>query len=437
MNFHQESLRRSVRTAIFLPLIAALAYCKRPEQDLGLNLQPDGDLLNVLFTDTFTLRAFTVTEDSLRSDELRQSVLGNTVDPETGLIMASFYTQVRLSAPDIDFGPNPVCDSIVLALKYAGPFWGRTTPQSFAVFELDESIRQEDNYFTSRDFDVKAENLVRPGTGLLAIKPTRRLFIAGDSVSPQLRIPLALSLGERLLTADPSVYANNINWLEYFKGIYVVSGSTDGAALNFDLVDVESRIRMYYHNDLDTTFYDLNISSLSARSNRFKQVFGNNLAGLNPESEIDGSARTWIQGGASVKTRVEIPFLNELNRFSRRVINKAELILPVSGPTDPRFPNMPQLFVLTETADGQAVGLPGQLSTTIDIGGSYEPSANRYRFNITRWVQEYLNGNQAVSFLHVVSGNAGISVQRTVLNGPEADVEDPERKMRLLITYTH
>lgn len=437
MNFHQERLRRSVRAAIFLPLIAVLAHCKRPEQDLGLNLQPEGDLLNVLQTDTFQLRVFTVTEDSLRSDELSQSLLGNTLDPETGLVLASFYTQVRLSAPDIDFGSNPVCDSVVLALKYTGQYWGRTTPQFFAVYELDEALQQEATYYTSRDFALKNDNLVKPGTGPLAIRQTKRLFIGGDSVSPQLRIPLNLSLGERLLTADPSVYANNVNWLDYFNGIYVVSGSPDGAVLNFDLVDVESRIRMYYHNDTDTTFYDLNISSLSARSNRFSHVFGNELSGLTPESEIDGNHRTWVQGGASVKTRIEIPYLIELNRLQRRVINKAELFLPVSNTPDLRFPNMPQMFVLTETADGQAVGLPGQLSTTIDIGGGYEPSNNRYRFNITRWVQEFLNGNQAVSFIHVVSGNAGISVQRTGLNGPNAVQDDPLKNMRLVITYTH
>jgi hypothetical protein len=94
------------------------------------------------------------------------------------------------------------------------------------------------------------------------------------------------------------------------------------------------------------------------------------------------------------------------------------------------------LFVLTETADGNAVGLPGQLSTTIDIGGAYETANNRYRFNVTRWFQDYLNGNQAVNFLHVVSSNGAITVGRTRLNGPGADPENPERNMRLVVTYT-
>ena len=437
MNFHHPGLRRLIRAALFLPIIGALSFCKRPEQDLGLNLQPEGDLLNVIQTDTLTLQVFTVVEDSLRTDELSQSVLGNVNDPETGLMQASFYTQLRLSAPDIDFGVNPVCDSIVLALKYTGQAWGRLIPQNIQVFELAEPMDQVENYYSNRDFSVVAENLVAPGTGLLPINLKSRLQVGADSVNPQLRIPLSLELGERLLSAGTEVYANNTAWLSYFQGLHVRSTSADGAAFSVDLVDVESRMQLFYHNDTDTLSYDYVINSLSARSNRFEHLHGNSVEGITADNPIDGSVRNLVQGGASLKTRIEIPFLNAFNDFDRLVINKAELIIPVDYSGDGRFPPIPQLFVLTESEGGEPVGLPGQLSSTIEIGGGYEPINRQYRFNITRWVQEYLKGNQAVNFIHVVSGNAGLSVARSVLNGPSAEPQTPSRNMRLVVTYSY
>ncbi|MBL7883437.1 MAG: hypothetical protein JNL69_05175, partial [Bacteroidia bacterium] len=39
------------------------------ESQLGLDVQPEGDLLNVLWSDTTTIYTRTVREDSLRTDE--------------------------------------------------------------------------------------------------------------------------------------------------------------------------------------------------------------------------------------------------------------------------------------------------------------------------------------------------------------------------------
>ena len=77
-------------------------------------------MLSILQTDTVTLVVSTVREDSLRSDELSLSLLGNYIDPEIGQTRAGFYSQVRLSSPDIDFGTNAVADSLTLSLVHTG-----------------------------------------------------------------------------------------------------------------------------------------------------------------------------------------------------------------------------------------------------------------------------------------------------------------------------
>lgn len=436
MNFHPNGVWRSPMTALLLPIIVALTQCTRPEQDLGLNLQPEGDLLNVYQTDTVTLFAFTEVEDSLQTDELSQSLLGNTVDPVTGRIMTSFYTQVRLAAPDIDFGSNPVCDSIVLALKYTGQALGKLTPQYFGVYEIGDALDQSETYASNQDFTLLGANLVDASKQPMAIAPTAPVVVEGESVNPQLRIRLQNEFGERLLTAGDAVYSTNADWLEYFKGIYVYSLSVDGAVFNVDLVDVESRMRLYYHNDTDTLFYDYNINSLCARSNRFEHSFANEAAGITADNPLDGSERFFVQGAAALKARIELPYMDDF-AAERRVINKAELVVPLAEASDGRTSPISQIFVLTENEDGQAVGLPGQLSTTIEIGGSFNGQTNEYRFNITRWFQEYLNGNQAVKRLYLVSGSAGISALRSTLAGPSANPDDSEANMRLVVTYSN
>ncbi|MCH2197258.1 MAG: DUF4270 domain-containing protein [Flavobacteriales bacterium] len=61
----------------------AIAGCEKPEQELGLGIQPDDDLLTAFQTDTTTIECFTIREDSLATDELSQSLLGNYFDPLT------------------------------------------------------------------------------------------------------------------------------------------------------------------------------------------------------------------------------------------------------------------------------------------------------------------------------------------------------------------
>lgn len=429
--------RRPLWVALFFVSVV-FAGCKKPEQGLGLGLQPEDDLLSAFQTDTTTLVVNTIKEDSLATDELSQSLLGNYFDPATGLTRASFYSQLRLATPDHDFGPNPVADSLVLGLLYTGDTWGSLQTQFFEVYEVMEALSVDSTYYSNRTFEVVNDNLVQDGSELLSFDLNSTLFFAdSDSAEPQLRIPLDQTLADRLITAGSEVYDSNESWLDYFKGLYVRSSSGGGGVVNLDLVDSQSSLRLYYHNDTDTAFFDFVINSSCARVNRFEHLFGGDLYALNYADEVDGSQQSWVQAGGAVKTRIRMPHLDDYNAHPERTINKAELIIPVTDAFDDRNPYQSLLFLLTVNEDDEAIGLPGQLSTTVDIGGNYDAVNNEYRFNISRWLQEYLNGNMAVDYVNLVSNNAGISVRSVKVNGPLASEEEPEDNMRLIITYSY
>ena len=79
-------------------------------------------MMSLVTIDTL-IEMVTVREDSLKTDELQLSV-GKGFSSAYWDCKCSFATQLRLDYPNIDFGINPVADSIFLKLKYTGEAFG-------------------------------------------------------------------------------------------------------------------------------------------------------------------------------------------------------------------------------------------------------------------------------------------------------------------------
>lgn len=423
--------------AFFVVAALFLAGCEKPEQEIGLQLQPEDELLNVVRTDTATIEVQVIREDSLRTDELSQALLGNYYNPEVGTVEASFYSQLRLSTPDHDFGPNPVADSLVLSFRYTGEKWGASFPQFIEVYELADSLSIDSVYYSNEDIPTIGGNLIKSGQNPVDFNLTETVYFGSDSADPQLRVHLSDQLANAFLNAGSDVYDTNDNWLDFFKGIYVKSSSGSGGVYHLDVVSSQSGARLYYKNDNDTAFFDYTINSVTARYNRYRNSFTGDFTPLNAAEAADGNITCRVQAAAGMKSLLTFPFLDSLKTAPGVTINKAELIIPCTDPRDLRMPYPSRLFLLTENAEGDVVGLPGQLSSVVEIGGFYESTENRYRFNISRWLQEYLNGTQAVNFLYLVANNAGVSARSVQLNGPQFSADDPTQNMRLEVTYSY
>ena len=91
------------------------------------------------FSDTTTVVTSTELDDSLLTDELSLQLIGKYNDPTFGTSTASVYTQVNLEGTPA-FGINPIADSLVLCLAYAG-YYGDTLPsQKIDVYQLTENM---------------------------------------------------------------------------------------------------------------------------------------------------------------------------------------------------------------------------------------------------------------------------------------------------------
>lgn len=430
--------------------VAVLLFaCKKPDSGIGLGLQPDSDVLSLVTVDTLTLNFTTVDEDSLATDEMSIGVLGTVFYPRFGTTYASIATQLRLSAPNIDFGSNAVADSVVFRMHMSGDNWGTLTPHTIEVHPLLDTLSLDSTYYSNYNPWVSDENLVDFSQGPVSIYSEGDEINGEDTVSDYLELKLNTAWGQTLIEQDTNVFSTNSNWLEYFPGI-VISSSNGQGATGIDISSGFSVVRLHYHNDVDTSFYDLQIAPLSARVNLFQHDYTTNLAVFNePGSEhsLPGDEFLYVMSGSGVKAQLEIPYLAALNDSlgEGRAVQKAELILPVDKKYfSKRYGAHDHLFILTEDAEGTAIATPDQGSAAVNIDGFYDQANGEYRFNISRTIQQILNRETGAHYgnfspehpvppLHVVSSRAGISIQGVVIRG--TDVE--ENPAKLVLTLSH
>jgi len=140
----------------------------------------------------------------------------------------------------------------------------------------------------------------------------------------------------------------------------------------------------------------------------------------------------YVQALGGLRTRVVMPHLGTFASAHLDALAKAELVVPIDGTWPQGAPPPTSLFVFRLNDEGEDLFLPDQLDNGLAIGGEFDADAGEYRFTITRYVQNVLNGNYANSGLSLVSGNSGISVNRAVLAGPDA----PSDRLRLVLTFT-
>ncbi len=435
---------RPTKVAIFLlAIVVIFAACKKPEQTIGLEIQPEDDFLNVYQTDTTSLLAKTIVEDSLRTDELSISLLGNYLDPSMGVTYAEIFSQIRLSSNNVEFGDpaNLVVDSLILSLVYTNSVdtYGSLSPQSFVVNEIVEEFEFDSSYYSNQSVGFDNTNLIEIGKETQAIDLTSYVQLEIDSVVPQLRLPLKKELGERFFEmSNDGLLEDNTSFLEEFKGLHLLSTSIDGAVIPLDLLNGDSKLTLYYHElgeDADTLNFTFFINSNCARFNRYTHSFSNELSGLSANNPIDGDENCYVQGGASVKTKVEFPNLMDFNEIEGRTINKAELII-ANKALDARFPVLDNLYVLMTDEDGNEDDLPDALTFNHEIGGTFNSSDEMYHFNITRYIQAVLNGELPNDGITIIANHAGVLVNRSILVGPNS-FQDPEKNMSLVLTFSN
>jgi len=425
-----------------------LSGCKKPEEDLGLDLLP-GDPLGAVIRTT-PVHAFTLKPEPIRTSGLTRNVLGSYLDPVFGTVHAGMVAQLRLTSNNVGAGQDNsglVADSMVLALGFDGInyVYGNLNAQSFRVHELSEAVTVDSTYTAAQVPEFFPEDLTSERGRRVTPRPFTKPFIGGDSLQPQIRIRLERALAQRILDAfgTPALVDNNA-FLEFFKGVYITADNGtqlpfQQGILYFNLLSATSKATVYYRNTLEAEpiprVFDLAINQSSVR---YSVVAHDHASAIEPGLGIalaDSTApapTAYVQALGGLRTGLRFP---ELRSFADQglVVAKAELVVPVPGTFNPYLPPPAQLFMFRkDTVSGTDIFLPDQVAGSGSIDGNYRFDAKEYRFNITRYIQGVITGTIPDTGVELVPASNGITANRAVLSGPA----HPERPMRLEITFT-
>lgn len=422
--------------SLFLVAFSFLNSCNKNEE-LGLNVQPSEDLLNVFFTKSIPITAHTVYEDSVRSDETTYNLAGSYLDPVFGLTTAGAYTQFRLTTTSVGYGTNAHCDSIVLSLAYQG-FYGDTSSYlHLNVFEISDDFYYDNNYYSNDVLGVYKNNLAD-----FNFKPNFKDSITVGSVkyAPHFRVKLKNSLGQKFIDASgTSDLADNTAFLKFFKGLYITTNnvSSGGAILYFNFLSSISKLTMYFHNDEDTLSYNFVINSDCARFNKFNH---NKFSQANQDLKLQlkgdtakGDSLLYIQAMAGTKIKLKFPEAINLNDLGKIAINKAELVLKVEDNSTDTYSPPEKLILSKINNDGTLSFIADYAYGDAYYGGSYSSTTKEYRFNVSKHIQDaLLKGSFEDQGLFILVSGAAVKSNRVVIKGSKRS----EDNLRLEIIYT-
>ena len=396
---------------ILLSLVVGLiaVSCTDPNT-IGLEVQPPSDNIIISSANFEGLTSATESEDSLRTDEALNLILGGITDPTFGYNYAGFYTQILLTENNTDLGNIPVVDSVVLSYTYSGYYGDLENFTSLDILEIQDDIYKDSIYYST--------SYPMPTQGGMSY--VESFLVSDDENSPILSVKLSDSFGQNILNLGNDALKDNEIFLENFKGISVVA-SAQNTMLYLNPTGSNSFLKIYYHNDesgTDTLSLDFELGGDVARINLFNPKPLSNLI-----QEIDNR---YIQSMAGYKMRISVNNTDSIKKILEgKAINKVTMSFDVEPSSQSEYAAHDKLFLVRVDQEGKNVFLTDYtIEGETHFGGRLED--DKYEFNITRYFYQLLNNNSYTKDLYLLPAGAAVNANRTIL----------DRDIKLTIHYS-
>jgi len=415
-----KGFKRSHAITLFLTgvlTLIILSSCNSNNDELGRDLLPVDDNINVHYDTLFDISVFPVHSNRLKTSETegtyqstRTFLLGTRKDSIFGKARAEIVTQYDLSS-SIDFGDDMKIDSIMLYLYITDVVGDSTTPFHIRVFETTDPIYMDSTYYS--DYDV---------TGKYDTDPLIDAFIFPRSDSLyEFRITDS-DFKDKIL-APPgyvmdTVYYYDSIFKEVFPGFYITGEpvANVNSFCKIQLANAYTRLGVHYTSDdiePDSTtgdivyeWYYFNINeTTSQKINMYSHDFAGTAFNGEFGNEEYQSDFCYIQGMSGVNTKLRLNNLETWKDSGIIAINNAYLTLEVvpeelSGIADEDLPE--QLFMIAQLVDSSYAAVYDYLTNSTLFGGTLEqiPTGNVfvsdsiyvYRFNIGLQLQAMIDG---------------------------------------------
>jgi hypothetical protein len=302
---------------------------------------------------------------------------------------------------------------------------------SVNVFELNQTINTNDSLTNGEVFNIKPN--------VIASVANLNLSSAQEGV---LKIPVEQSFAQTLVDGfGTSIFANNDGLQSFFRGIYVTvtANSGEDGLLYLNLTDSETKFRIFFDapNSIDSV-YDFEITNQAAWVTQYLHDYISSDVELLLNTPEEDHEILYVSAYSGTKGEFKIP---DLTILENAIINKAEISFyqtDFGSPLSSQFTTPQNLILFLQNPGGTVSLLPGVTVSEIeDFGGRRTltdvngQTTMEYKFNITEYIQEIINGsnvtrNLSLSVLNVNSGD------RVKLGGGN----HPEFPIKLKILYT-
>ncbi|ASS50017.1 MAG: hypothetical protein A3D31_10610 [Candidatus Fluviicola riflensis] len=420
-------------SATFLLALLVATSCKKETNTIGLGaLDPDA-LLSSGGVDTFQLTTFSVAEDTIPTDNQTFGILGAYHDPKMGTFNASIYSQFHLSNTiSFDAGDQAIVDSVVLSLRYRG-YYGELDPQTFEVYELDDTMDVDRDYYKNDVEALKPSNLVLASSETQTPNPSDSVWVGSTKKPAQLRLTLNNAWAQTIMddaTGGNAAFTDDALFENYMKGLHVKVANANpavgkGGVFYFDMEDNNTKVTIYYHLQADpgSTPYEL-VLEVEDDCADFNHVEIDNsgypVANVlsNP---INGQNQYYAQAFQS-RGKVEFPTLNNVPKTA--VIHDALLVIPISHQTLSSFYPSNQLTVGYKTDEGEIIGFNVIL---------YDDSKKSYIIDVRNYVQDIVSGDAENRGVFLYPTFFSSTAERIIFNGPNTSNKE---KPKLIVKYT-
>lgn len=403
------------RSAWFLLILITLAAaaCRKPTL-LGDELLPSEDFLYSERQDTFTVITTVLRDDSAITSYNLFYPLGSLDQEEVGKSTAAVYLQANLPTNNLFLGENPVIDSLVLVIDYAGMYGDTTSQHSLNVFKVIEPFSSSRVYYSDTKLLTLPAAVGRKANFVPNLSDSIEVY--NKTYAPQLRIRLSDWLAQQFVESDTTKFLNDTTFTNFLSGFCIQPDTSAGHSNSMMILnpyDVNSGLTLYYHNDGGDSLVAV-FPFRGPKAGSFTHDYAGTSAfsALNDPNPANGDSILFVQGLTGLKSKIEIPYLDSLEGIA---INKAELIFPLRSEVDSTFPfpgrimlvkgdtlNKNSYFYIDYTSEtflsvvdqdflfsGVNYDYGGTLDTVINKFGESTPA---YRFNLTRHFQKILQG---------------------------------------------
>ena len=422
-------------------LFFLLASCQSGDE-LDLNTREQTDLQGAELIDTFSVKGSTIAYPYVATETGTTLTVGQTTDIRTGTTTATAF--VSLGIENTTFGPlvQPTNDSLILYLPFQVRSPGPATV-TFNLYNLTESFSPARAYFSN---DRLATETTPVATATVVsidtIKRDRFVKLVFSSAYSRQLIDYLATNGFK---GDADVAFQNL--LRGFEVRATTQGNTvitsdlslvrtSGQALTQLKYSFQSRDANGNPVQKDTA---INLTIGTRRFSRFDVDRNGSeiISSTNPVADTltSQSGRVYIQNGAPLWAYLKVPGIESIKKDLNRIaVIKAELVLQHDYPAYVPRSSGVSLLAFTQDANAREMSRNEILDHAIEdessnTSGSInffnDSTAGSITINVTRYVQNVINGKQANNGFYVSLPIA----ERTLL--PLTFTTDPANSKRI------